>query len=271
MSVAPDNLPPQRPPKVSFSEDFRRFFVRGLAALLPTLITIWLITWALEFLWNNIGRHLIEVVKWVWLQLTAWGLDWRPAGYIGNFWAESYLHTRIVGVLLAILVVYVVGLFVGNLIGRTFWKIGENLVMRIPIVRAIYPAAKQVTDFLLSNRSQQFAGSRVVAVHARDPNVWSIGLVTGPGLGPLSESTGQDMVTVFIPSSPTAFSGYVVVVPRSRVVELPLKVEEAMRLLISGGVLTPDEQKHLLSSGDAGRSAHPIVGAGRMQVGNGGK
>ena len=112
--------------------------------------------------------------------------------------------------------------------------------MRIPLVRAIYPAVKQVTDFILAPRKAgQFDESRVVAVHARDPNVWSIGLVTGAGLRPLNEAIGGEMVTVFIPSSPTAFSGYVVVVPRESVVELPLKVEEAMRMLISGGVVSP--------------------------------
>jgi uncharacterized membrane protein len=79
------------------------------------------------------------------------------------------------------------------------------------------------------------------------------------------------MVTVFIPSSPTAFSGYVVVVPRSRVVELPLKVEEAMRLLISGGVLSPDEQKKLLAPHrDEGR-VDAAVPARQVQTSTGGK
>jgi uncharacterized membrane protein len=131
--------------------------------------------------------------------------------------------------------VYIVGVLVGNLIGRTAWRLAEAAVMRVPLIRAIYPAVKQVTDFLLAERKQSFEGSRVVAVHARDPDVWSIGLVTGSGLRRLNEAVNDDMVTVFIPSSPTAFSGYVVVVPRDRMVDLPLTVEEAMRLLVSGG------------------------------------
>jgi len=132
--------------------------------------------------------------------------------------------------------------------------------MRIPLIRAIYPAVKQVTDFLLAEKKQTFEGSRVVAVHARGPNVWSIGLVTGGGLRPLNEAVSEEMVTVFIPSSPTAFSGYVVVVPRDAVVELPLTVEEAMRMLVSGGVITPqalppaaqDSQPQPAEAGDAG-------------------
>jgi uncharacterized membrane protein len=229
-------------PRAGFSEDFRRFFLRGLAALLPTLITISVLVWAWEFLWNAIGRHVIWLIKRIWVGLVEAGLmENMPAGYIDRYWGDTYFSTRLVGVLLAVVLVYIVGLLVGNLIGRTVWKLGEVLVMKIPVIRAIYPAVKQVTDFVLTDRNAQFATNRVVAVHARDPDVWSIGLVTGPGLAQLSQSSGQEMLTVFIPSSPTAFSGYVVVVPRDRVVELPLKVEEAMRLLVSGGVIAPGQ------------------------------
>jgi uncharacterized membrane protein len=147
--------------------------------------------------------------------------------------------------------VYMVGVLVGNFIGRTFWRLGELAVLRIPLVRAIYPAVKQVTDLFLSDRAGAFAGSRVVAVQHRAQDVWTIGLVTGPGLRSLTDSTGDEMVTVFVPSTPTAFSGYVVVVPRHAVVELPLKVEEAMRLLVTGGVLGPAAAKKLSHAEDA--------------------
>jgi uncharacterized membrane protein len=78
-----------------------------------------------------------------------------------------------------------------------------------------------------------------VAVRPHSDEIWSIGLVTGAGIKSLTEAVGTDMVTVFIPSSPTSFSGYVLVVPRDRVIELPLSVEEAMRLLVTGGVSGP--------------------------------
>jgi uncharacterized membrane protein len=159
--------------------------------------------------------------------------------YIQAYWRPEFLRTRIVGVLLAVLMIYVVGVFVGNFIGRTAWRLVEVGVMRIPLIRAIYPAVKQVTDFLLAERRGQFESSRVVAVEPHAKGIWSIGLVTGSGLPPLSAATAREMVTVFVPSSPTAFSGYVLIVPRESVVELPLKVEEAMRLLVSGGVIAP--------------------------------
>lgn len=226
----PDDNPLSHPrrQRVTFSQDFRRFFTSGLAAILPTLITLWLLVWAWDFLWESIGVHLIAAMKWLW-----------PASEMSRQLNDSEFSTRLLGVVLSVVAVYIVGFFVGNLIGRTFWKLGERLVMRIPIVRAIYPAVKQVTDFLLASKSHQFESSRVVAVQPHEKGIWSIGLVTGNGIASIEDATGHDMVTVFIPSSPTAFSGYVLVVPRASVVELPMSVEEAMRLLISGGVLAP--------------------------------
>ncbi len=232
----PSSLPP--------SERSRTFFIRGLKALLPTLITLSLIVWVWSFLWEQIGRHLIWVIQNIQYTLAGDEAQWFQ---IRRFWTDERgdwtWWAQLLGVSASLLLVYVVGLLVGNLIGRWFWKLGEALAMKIPVVRAIYPAVKQVTDFLLQERSSQFQDSRVVACRPHANDIWSIGLITGTHFKPLSDMTGEDMVTVFIPSSPTAFSGYVMIVPRSQVVELPLKVEEAMRLLISGGVLVPGQKQ----------------------------
>jgi len=226
--------------RIGFFDDFRRFFVRGLAAVLPTLITLWLLVWAWNFLWEALGIQIILGIRWTWLTLGGWWIIPRePAAHIHAVTDEQLLGTRILGVGLAVLLVYIVGVFVGNLIGRQLWRVAELAVMRIPLVRAIYPSVKQVTDWLLSEHTSQFKQTRVVAVQPHAKGIWSVGLLTGSGLATLQESVGQEMVTVFVPSSPTAFSGYVLVVPRDSVVELPFTVEEAMRLLISGGVISP--------------------------------
>lgn len=230
------NAAADRAARPGFTEDFRRFFLRGLATLLPTLITISLVLWVWDLLWNNIGRYVLLLIQEIWVRVE----PTVPLTKVRFAWSEDSFKNRLIGVLLAILLIYIVGVFVGNLIGRTAWRLGERAVMRVPLIRAIYPAVKQVTDFLLAERKQTFEGSRVVAVHARAPDVWSIGLVTGAGIRRLNEAVNDEMVTVFVPSSPTAFSGYVVVVPRDRLIELPLTVEEAMRLLVSGGVISPD-------------------------------
>jgi uncharacterized membrane protein len=233
-------LPRQRP---GFVEDFRRFFFRGLATVLPTLITLWLLVRLWDFLWDTIGQNVILVVPLMWKKLVEWQLLPEASGQsIDTYWSGDQLHTRIVGVVLAIVLVYIVGVAVGNFIGSTLWRLGEMAVMRVPLVRAIYPSVKQVTDFVLAERKKdQLLSGRVVAVEPHAKGIWSIGLVTGSGLRPLTESVGQDMVTVFVPSTPTAFTGYVIVVPRETVVELPLTVEEAMRLLVSGGVIEPGQ------------------------------
>ncbi|HEY8668825.1 MAG TPA: DUF502 domain-containing protein [Tepidisphaeraceae bacterium] len=240
-----DTLHYGRERRLGFAEDFRRFFLRGLAALLPTLITLWLIVWVWNFLWTALGQHIVAAIRWTWLTLGQQNLlPYQPKVYIDWFF-EVHLaewQVKLLGVALAVVLVYVVGLFVGHIIGRTAWRLAEVGVMRIPLVRAIYPAVKQVTDFLLADKkSSAFQASRVVAVQPHARGIWSIGLVTG-GMGLLSESVGEEMITVFVPSTPTAFSGYVLVVPRQQVVELPMTVEEAMRLLISGGVIAPAEK-----------------------------
>ena len=233
----PEQIPPHRTKaRVSFGEDFKRFFVGGLAALLPTLVTLWLLVKLWDFLWDSLGQYLITGIGLIWH-----GMGDEPYGFIRRYWEDRPILTHLLGVLLAILLVYTVGVFVGNFIGRTFYRLIERAVMRIPLVRAVYPAVKQVTDFVLSpGRQPQFAESRVVAVQPHAEGIWSIGLITGGVLTSLSQSTGEEMVTVFVPSTPTAFSGYMLVVPRKNVVELPLTVEEAMRLLVSGGVIAPE-------------------------------
>ena len=248
---------PSKRKRPTFAEDFRRFFLSGMAALLPTLITLWLLVKLWDFLWETLGRHIIFAIREIWYYLQDHGyLPHEPAAYIREYWSSDNVQTRIVGVLLSILLVYAVGVFVGNIIGRMFYRLIERAVMRIPLVRAVYPAVKQVTDFILHPKPDRFAASRVVAVQPHDGGIWSVGLITGGSVKALSQMIGDEMLTVFVPSTPTAFSGYVLVVPRSKVVELPLSVEEAMRLLVSGGVISPD-------SGDRAR---PVSSRGDLPV-----
>jgi uncharacterized membrane protein len=250
-------------PRRSFAADFRHFFLRGLTALLPTLITLWLLVKAWDFLWQSLGRHLITFIKVAWRLLTEWGLlPRKPIGYIDQYFEVQIEEWKVelLGVVLAILLVYIVGLLVGNLIGRTLWGLAEIVVMRVPIVRAVYPAVKQITDFVLAERKGGvLESSRVVAVQPHEKGIWSIGLVTGPGVKGLGEVAGHEMVTVFVPSSPTAFSGYVLVVPRSEAVELPMTVEEAMRLLVSGGVLSGPGAKDLSEGVPLPPSPRPVT------------
>jgi len=247
----PSPLPPDKRP--GFAEDFRRFFTRGLATIMPTLITIWLLVWVWNFLWQNVGEELIFLIRIVWFK--AGQLHWvkeQPVQYIWDQLDTDVVSVRFLGVALAIMLIYIIGVFVGNLLGKTAWRVGENAVMKIPLVRAIYPAVKQVTDFVLADHTRQFAGSRAVLVQPHTEGIWSIGLITGRGYFKLDAGSEQEMAMVFIPSSPTAISGYVLVVPRQRVIELPISVEEALRLLVTAGVFVPPALQGLVAEKTGG-------------------
>ncbi len=144
---------------------------------------------------------------------------------------------NLLGFLIAIILVYFMGFFLASFIGRASWRAMEGLLYRIPLIRAIYPYVKQVTDFLLSERQVEFSG--VVAVEYPRKGVWSVGLRTGGPLGTVQERCADDLVTVFVPSSPTPVTGYVVQVPRRDTIDLPMSIDEALRFTMSGGVIKP--------------------------------
>ncbi len=274
-------------PREGFVSDFKRFFLRGMAALLPTLLTIAILIWAYQLVDEYMGRYITKGFIAV-LAKTAGAptrstvdpevdtltygtrtgeLDaegrWLTREYEivhhpahqGNplrrgdesseyrtaLWRIAFVKYRLglAGFLLAIVMVYFVGFFVASFIGRTAWGLLERIQERVPLVNAIYPHVKQVTDFLLSENRVAFHG--VVAIEYPRKGIWSLGLLTGEGLATLAKAAQDDMVTIFIPSSPTPVTGYVITVPRSDVIELALSIDQVLRFTISGGVIKPDE------------------------------
>jgi uncharacterized membrane protein len=118
------------------------------------------------------------------------------------------------------------------------------------VVRAIYPNVKQVTDFLLSDRPVEYSG--VVAVQYPRKGIWSLALSTGSPVERVQRAVQEELVTVFVPSSPTPVTGYVVQVPRSGVIELNMTIDEALRFTISGGVIKPGAMLPGMAETDAG-------------------
>ena len=231
----------------SFGHDFRRFFLRGLAAVLPTLLTVAIIIYVFRFVQNNMGRHINNGA--IYVVARAWGhhaysqdetvsfdefVDRKFNQVKAEVW-DDYLWW--VGFVLAIAAIYFFGRFVASFIGRGIWRMIERAFFRVPILRQIYPYVKQVTDFLLSEKKLEF--SRVVAVEYPRKGIWSLGLVTAPGMRTLRGSLGSDLLTVFIPSSPTPVTGYTITVRRDEVVDLPISIDEALRFSVSGGVIMP--------------------------------
>jgi len=115
--------------------------------------------------------------------------------------------------------------------------------MRTPGLRGIYPYIKQVTDFFLTQAEQKkLSFSKVVAVEYPRKGIWSIGLITGTGLKKITEEVKKELLTVLIPTSPTPFTGFVIMVPKKQTIEMDITIEEVFRFLVSGGVITPDKQ-----------------------------
>ena len=266
-------------------DDFRRFFLRGLAALVPTLLTIAILLWVYRLVNDNVGVYITNGLLWVCSQVRdvpALPLDlerdsltygtpineWHESGerltleYIvvhhpalnnpdagvraraqnlrnKALWQIAFRKYRIhfLGFFIAIILVYFMGFFLASFIGRASWRAAEKILYRVPLIRAIYPHVKQVTDFLLSERQVEF--SAVVAVRYPSKDIWSLGLSTGTAMRQLQRLSEEELVTVFIPSSPTPVTGYVVQVPRSDTIELNISIDEAIRFAISGGVIKP--------------------------------
>ena len=227
--------------KQGFWANFKHFFFRGLAAILPSLLTLVLVVKGYQFISQYIGGYvnwaLIRIVAWG--QLLIFGGDFTErVSILEGLWDSWYLH--ISGFIIAICLIYILGVFLASFLGRWIWRLIEALLGRTPVVKQVYPQIKQVTDFFLSTQRLNF--TQVVAVEYPRKGIWALGLVTGAAPKRLQERLNSEMLSVFIPSSPTPLTGYVVCVQRSEIIELSISIDEAFRFIISGGVLKPSSK-----------------------------
>jgi uncharacterized membrane protein len=146
----------------------------------------------------------------------------------------------VVGLVVSVLLVLTLGSFAGGLLGRTLLARGDRMLARVPLVGSIYPYAKQLVDFFLAERSFEF--DTAVAVPYPRKGLYSLGFVTSASFETLRRATGKNLITVFVPSSPMPMTGYSVFVPAEELVPLPISVDEALRTIVSGGVLIPPHE-----------------------------
>jgi len=214
---------------------FKRYFLRGLAVLLPTIVTIWIFVGALTVVHDNISVHikngLVQLIK------LAGGSEVE----LSRFWVKAALTAA--GLLIALVAVCAVGAVLASVVGRTLWRLIEKFIMNTPLLRRVYPYVKQVTDFLLTQEEQKELFKRVVAVEYPRKGVWSMGFVTGSGIKKVAQDLKKEILTVLIPTSPTPFTGFIVMVPKEQTIELDITVEEALRFAVSAGVITPIGQQ----------------------------
>lgn len=201
--------------------------------MLPTILTIWIFVQCYVFIQDKVSIHINRgIVKLILLVTDTW-----EEVFLVGFWVDG--PGRITGFFVAIIGVCFIGAFLASVMGRTLWHFVEKNLIRVPLVSKVYPHIKQVTDFFLAKKNLQF--SKVVAFEYPRKETWSVGLVTGTGLKKVANKLQKDFLTIFVPTSPTPFTGYVIMVPRAETIELDMSIEEALRFVISAGVITPAE------------------------------
>jgi len=244
--------------KVSFRADFRRSILTGLGTLLPLMLTIFLIWQCWILLDRKIGTPINDALKQQLQTETGKRVLARWFGYSDRDVAnEEVLRRKLekdfpnylglaIAILIAILVMYTVGYLVATYFGRKFFRTTERFLGRFPVIKVVYPYAKQVTEFLFSKKKRT-TFSRVVAIEYPRRGVYSLAFVTGDGLKEISDTGRKKYINVFVPSSPTPVTGFVIFVPADEVVPLSMTVDEAFRMLVSGGVLLPPREVRSVS------------------------
>lgn len=148
-----------------------------------------------------------------------------------------------IGILLSVLLVLTLGYLASGFLGRRLIASVDKALHALPVIRSVYPYAKQLVEFFLSDTALEF--DSVVAVPYPSEGLWSIGLVTGPGLKSLQPDDDSQVISVFMPTSPMPMTGYTVFVARSKVIPLKMSVDEALRVTVSGGVIVPPAEQVL--------------------------
>jgi len=225
----PENLPPADiPPEVhtGLMARFRNYFLTGLIVAGPILITLYLTWW---------------FVTWV---------DGLVRPFVPNAYRpETYLPFGLPGsgLIVAVVALTLLGFLAANLIGRTLVDLGERLLGRMPVVRAIYRSLKQVFETLFSGKGSSFR--RVGLVEFPSPGMWSIVLISqSPSAEVADRIPGdEEHISVFLPCAPNPTTGFFFYVPKSKILEVEMNAEDAATLIMSCGVVQPgsDQQKKL--------------------------
>ena len=146
-----------------------------------------------------------------------------------------------IGLLFVFILLTFIGFLTAGLIGRFIIKLGERIISRLPIIRSVYGALKQIFESVLASSSKSFR--EVVLIEYPRKGVWAIGFITGDTKGEVQNTTKENMVNVFLPTTPNPTSGFLLFVPRKDVIILDMNVEEGIKMVISGGIVTPKQKK----------------------------
>src|SRR3569833_3592196 len=226
-----EELPPSAPPEEALLEDnhppglmarFRNYFLTGLIVAGPVAITLYLTWWFVSWV-DSIVRPFVP-------------LAYRPETYLPFGLPGS-------GLIVAVVALTLLGFLTANLIGRTLVDLGERLLGRMPVVRAIYRGLKQVFETLFSGKGSSFR--RVGLVEFPAPGMWSIVLISLPPNGEVAERLPEqeEYISVFLPCAPNPTTGFFFYVPKSKVIEIEMSAEDAATLIKTTGVVQPGSEQ----------------------------
>ncbi len=193
----------------------RRYLVAGILVWLPIGVTIGIV-W---FLVGLMDKTLVLIPQ-----------KFQPEELIG--FAIPGL-----GIVLTFIVLLTTGVLAANIVGRSMVGLWEKMLERIPVVRAVYSAAKNFTEIVFSESSQSF--KKVLLIEYPRKGLYSLAFQTSSELGEVQGRTGEDVICTFVPTTPNPTSGFIIIVPRKDLIELDMEVDEALKMIISLGVVVP--------------------------------
>jgi uncharacterized membrane protein len=223
---------------------FRRYFITGLLIWIPIGITLWVLNF---------------IVTTLDLSLSLLPVQWQPLQVFGR-------NLPGMGALLTVLVIFITGVLAANFLGQRLVGLWESLLSRIPIVRTIYSSVKQVSDTLLSPQGNAFRKALLIEYPRRGS--WTIGFLTGvpadevraqvaaPAPG---AADGPEMVSVYVPTTPNPTSGFFLMVRKDETIELDMSVDEALKYVVSMGVVVPSARARLPNGTDAASADVPVA------------
>ena len=221
----------------AMSGRLKSYFLRGLAVLLPTVVTIWIFVWGYKFIHETLGVHVKRGLEY--LIKLAGGSERE----LSRFWVEGFLSAA--GFVIALAAILVLGAFLASVVGRAIWRQIEKFIMNTPLLKQVFPYVKQITDFFLTQDETKQIFSKVVAVEFPRKGAWSIGFVTGSGIKKIVDRMEKEFVTVFVATTPSPLTGFTIIVPKEDVIELDMPIEDAIRFIVSAGVIAPTPERKL--------------------------
>lgn len=197
----------------------KKYFITGLLVWVPLAITVWV----LQLIIGTLDQSLLLLPP-----------AWQPKQLFGfRIWG--------IGAALTLVVVLLTGMIASNFFGARLLRLWESVLNRIPVVKSIYSSVKQVSDTLLGPGGQAFR--QALLVQYPRPGSWTIAFLTGQPNGELAAHLPGEFVSVYVPTTPNPTSGFFLMMPRSEVVELEMSVDEALKYIISMGVVGPENGK----------------------------